>query len=100
MAGNYAGKGQPTRKKKKNVTDGHWTSFLSKLRRKRPAHRKRAKNKNKIKTDIRPRFCRNYAGKGQPARKGRVKKKKNVTDGQTDQHDSGSGFEAASTTAV
>ncbi len=57
---------QPARKgpKKKNVTDGHWTSFLSKLRRKRPAHRKRAKKKKNV-TD------RQLTGKG---------RKKNVTD--------------------
>jgi hypothetical protein len=42
--------GQGRKKKKKNVTDGHWTSFLSKLRRKRPAQRKTAKKKqNKTK---------------------------------------------------
>jgi hypothetical protein len=43
-----AEKGRKKKKKgKKNVTNGHWTSFLSKLHRKRPAHRKRAKKKKK-----------------------------------------------------
>jgi hypothetical protein len=76
------------------------TSFLSKLRQKRPARQKRARKKKKKEkeTDTRPRFCRNYAEKGQPAGKGR--KKKNIIDGQTDQHNNGGGFEATSTTTV
>ncbi len=62
-----------------NAIDG-WTPFLSKRRRKRPARQKRAKKKKKSRTDTGPRFCQNYAGKGQPVRKGRKKKRKSRTD--------------------